>query len=82
MELRIPEPFLQKHLVAFQKAFQGMRKDEDVVLSVYRGFVIKAAMEAGWMDEADVEEMEASEVVNLSAEIQEKIAEATTVSKN
>jgi len=83
MELRIPEPFLQKHLEAFQVALsKAQSPDDSLVESIYRGYMIKAAIEAGWMDDCDVGEMLASDVVDVSHQIQEKIVEITQVSKN
>lgn len=83
MELRIPEPFLQKHLEAFQIALsKAQHPDDELVESVFRGYIIKAAIKAGWVDKCDIGEMLASEVVDFSKQIQDVIVEATQVPKN
>jgi hypothetical protein len=82
MELRIPKPFLQKHLEAFQIALTKEQKsDETLIESVYRGYVLKAAIEAGWLDKCDVGELTVIEVVDISTQIQEKIVAVSKISK-
>ena len=83
MELRIPEPFLQKHLEAFQIALEKEQKPgEPIVESVYRGYILKAAIDVGWADKCDIGELKPYEVIDISKQIQDVVAKSRTVPKN
>lgn len=82
MELKIPDPFLQKHLEEFQIAINDYSVGVDTPLAVYRGCVVKAAISCGWLEDVDVGEMLPAEVIELSSEIQETVREATNIPKN
>jgi len=83
MELKIPDPFLQKHLEEFQINLQDYSANIDTPLAVYRGCVVKAAIQSGWIDADvnDVSEMLPGEVVDISERIHKAVTEAQEIPK-
>lgn len=85
MELKIPDPFLQKHLEEFQIAMQEYGNDLDSPLAVYRGSVVKAAIQCGWIKEmeiADVGEMTPADVIDISEDIADVVSAVQGLPKN
>jgi hypothetical protein len=81
MELKIPDPMLQKHLEAFQVALSKKQTD-DLVESVYRRILLETAIEMEWLEDCDLKEKSAVEVYELGGAIQDKIREIMYPPKN
>ena len=71
--ITFPDPFLQKHLEEWQTYMAALsRADQTNANAVYRGALVRATMQCGWVQgltEAEIPEQPPYVVEGLSAEI-------------
>ena len=71
--ITFPEPFLQKHLEEWQTYLNALtRADQTNANAVYRGALVRATIQCGWVDgltEAEILEQPPYVIEGLSAEI-------------
>lgn len=76
---RLPDPFLQRDMQKYQTRLNKLGKGKETATSVYKGLIIKVALELGWVSGKkleDVEGMLVGEVTLLSNIIFQDIIEA------
>lgn len=86
--VNVPDPFLQKHLEAFQLSLRDVMKEQgedDITDAVYRGVMVKAAIACGWVEGLEPEvvgDLRPAVVKAISTHIHLVVNEAQTLDPN
>jgi hypothetical protein len=87
IELKIPEPFLQRDYEKYNLQLRKISGDDDnVPIAKYRGDMVRAAAICGWLgkdiDAKNVSDLEAKEVYRIATEITTLFVDLVEVPKN
>ncbi|NIR67727.1 MAG: hypothetical protein GWN76_24410 [candidate division Zixibacteria bacterium] len=86
IELKIPEPFLQRDYEKFNLQLQKLSSKDEEPIAKYRGDMVRAAAICGWLGEGvtpkDIGDFEAKEVYRVATEITQLFLDLVEVPKN
>lgn len=85
MDVKLVEPLTQRHLEAFEEAYQAAKVDEVVGVAHASAAMIRCAIKAGWLkgiNESELDDMPARDVRLLARDIDAEYARVTRLDPN